>query len=119
MTKKEFIKQYKSAMKQGYKYIGVEVIVEGNIDPEYIINKASNFNSKLEYYKKAYNDDMQLIANKFLPQEARMVLPNATKTELIMTAYNDDWQEIFNLRCSDSADEEIRFLCNPLKDQIK
>lgn len=62
---------------------------------------------------------MQLIANKFLPQEARMVLPNATKTELIMTAYNDDWQEIFNLRCSNSADEEIRFLCNPLKDQIK
>lgn len=63
MTKKEFVKQYKSVMKQGYKYIGVEVIVEGNIDPEYIINKASNFNSKLEYYKKAYNDDMQLIAN--------------------------------------------------------
>lgn len=38
-------------------------MVEGNTEPEYIINKASNFNSKLEYYKKAYNDNMQLIAN--------------------------------------------------------
>lgn len=63
MTKKEFVKQYKDAMCQGYRYIGVEVMVEGNTEPEYIINKASNFNSKLEYYKKAYNDNMQLIAN--------------------------------------------------------
>lgn len=63
MTKREFIKQYESAMKQGYKYIGVEVMMNGNTDPEYIINKASNFNSKLEYYKKAYNDNMQLITN--------------------------------------------------------
>ena len=53
MTKKEFVKQYKDAMCQGYRYIGVEVMVEGNTEPEYIINKASNFNSKLEYYKKA------------------------------------------------------------------
>lgn len=63
MTKKEFVKQYEGAMRQGYRYIGVEVMVEGNTEPEYIINKASNFNSKLEYYKKAYNDNMQLIAN--------------------------------------------------------
>lgn len=63
MTKKEFVKQYEDAMRQGYRYIGVEVMVEGNTEPEYIINKASNFNNKLEYYKKAYNDDMQLIAN--------------------------------------------------------
>ena len=55
MTKKEFIKQYKSAMKQGYKYIGVEVIVEGNIDPEYIINKASNFNSKFCFFISFFN----------------------------------------------------------------
>lgn len=63
MTKKEFVKQYEGAMRQGYRYIGVEVMVKGNTEPEYIINKASNFNSKLEYYKKAYNDNMQLIAN--------------------------------------------------------
>ena len=60
MTKKEFVKQYKDAMCQGYRYIGVEVMVEGNTDPEYIINKASNFNSKLEYYKKAYKEDLHL-----------------------------------------------------------
>ena len=63
MTKREFIKQYESAMRQGYKYIGVEAMMNGNTDPEYIINKVSNFDSKLEYYKKAYNDNMQLITN--------------------------------------------------------
>lgn len=51
-------------------------------------------------------------------QEARMVLPNATKTELVMTAFNDDWNRIFDLRCSDKADDEIRYLCNRVKEII-
>lgn len=45
-----------------------------------------------------------------LPQEAREVLPNATKTEIIMTGYIDDWKEFFKLRTSKRAHPEMRRL---------
>ena len=32
------------------------------------------------------------------PQEARDVLPNATKTELIMTGFSSDWRHVMDLR---------------------
>lgn len=32
------------------------------------------------------------------PQEARAVLPNATKTEIVMTGYESDWKHFFDLR---------------------
>lgn len=32
------------------------------------------------------------------PQEARQILPLATKTELIMTGFEDDWRHFFDLR---------------------
>ena len=34
------------------------------------------------------------------PEEARQVLPNALKTELIMTGFESDWKEFFKLRSS-------------------
>jgi thymidylate synthase (FAD) len=32
------------------------------------------------------------------PQQARDVLPNATKTELIMTGFSSDWRHVMDLR---------------------
>lgn len=34
------------------------------------------------------------------PQQARQVLPNALKTELVMTGFVSDWQHFFRLRTS-------------------
>lgn len=34
----------------------------------------------------------------FQPQQARDVLPNATKTELIMTGFSSDWRHVLDLR---------------------
>lgn len=39
-----------------------------------------------------------LINSGWKPQEARGVLPNATKTEIIMTGFEDDWKHFFDLR---------------------
>lgn len=36
------------------------------------------------------------------PQEARAVLPNALKTEIVMTGFVSDWEHFFDLRCSDA-----------------
>nr|DAM35125.1 MAG TPA: Thymidylate synthase complementing protein [Bacteriophage sp.] len=71
-----------------------------------------------ELYQHAEHAYMELINKGFKPQEARMVLPNATKTELVMTAFQSDWNSIFDLRCSDKADDEIRYLCNKVKEII-
>jgi thymidylate synthase (FAD) len=37
-------------------------------------------------------------ADKLTPQQARDVLPNATKTELIMTGFSSDWRHVIDLR---------------------
>lgn len=38
--------------------------------------------------------------NPWTPQQARQVLPNALKTELVMTGSISDWQHFFRLRTS-------------------
>lgn len=44
------------------------------------------------------------------PQEARAVLPNSLKAELIMTANLREWRHFFRLRCSPAAHPQMREL---------
>lgn len=53
--------------------------------------------------------------NPLSPQMARMILPNATKTELVMTGFESDWEFFFKLRCSNAAHPDARYLANKLK----
>ena len=48
------------------------------------------------------------------PQEARSVLPNSLKTEIIMTARNYEWGHFFELRCDKAAHPQMRELAIPL-----
>lgn len=58
----------------------------------------------------------RLLINKGLkPQEARGVLPNATKTELVMTGFESDWEGFFKLRCSGAAHPDAKKLADELK----
>lgn len=58
----------------------------------------------------------RLLINKGLkPQEARAILPNATKTELVMTGFESDWEHFFELRCSGAAHPDARKLADELK----
>ena len=43
-------------------YVGVKIEMQGFPEPEIIINKSPNFDEKLAYYKKAYNEDLTLKA---------------------------------------------------------
>lgn len=57
----------------------------------------------------------RLLINKGLkPQEARGVLPNATKTELVMTGFEGDWEHFFELRCSGAAHPDAKKLADEL-----
>jgi thymidylate synthase (FAD) len=56
--------------------------------------------------------------NPLSPQNARMTLPNATKTELVMTGFESDWMHFFDLRCSQAAHPDARYLADKLKTLI-
>ena len=43
----------------------------------------------------AYKD---MLDNSLSPQEARSILPNCLKTEVVMTGFLDDWKHFFDLR---------------------
>lgn len=48
------------------------------------------------------------------PQEARSVLPNSIKTEVIMTANYREWRHFFELRTSAAAHPQMREITIPL-----
>lgn len=52
----------------------------------------------LEQLSDAERAYFTLLDNKYFPQQARDVLPNATKTELIMTGFSSDWRYLLDLR---------------------
>ena len=56
--------------------------------------------------------------NPWTPQQARVVLPNALKTELVMTGFADDWKHFFFLRCPVNAHPQARELAIPLSDEF-
>jgi len=56
------------------------------------------------------NDYLKLIQWGWSPQQAREILGNALKTEIIMSANFREWNHVFNLRCSKGAHPQMRAL---------
>lgn len=71
-----------------------------------------------EEQKKIWTDAMQkseecykaLINVGTETQQAREVLPNSLKTEIVMTANVREWRHVFSARCSEHAHPQIRSL---------
>ena len=61
----------------------------------------------------------ELIKDGCKPQEARDILPLSTKSELIMTGFDDDWKQFLELRCSPYAHPDAQKLANMLKDEME
>ena len=66
----------------------------------------------------AEKDYIDLINLGWKPQEARAVLPNACKTELVMTGFVSDWKHFFGLRCASNAHPQARELAIPLREEF-
>ena len=58
---------------------------------------------------------MRLLAAGATPQEARSVLPNSLKTEIVITANPREWLHIFRLRTSNAAHPQIREVMFPIQ----
>ena len=82
----------------------------------------------LEY--KIWEDTMKEIEKNYFklielgrtPQEARSILPNSLKTEIVMTMNLREWRHFFKLRASKNAHPQMRevalIMLNLLKDEI-
>lgn len=60
-----------------------------------------------------------LIDNGATPQEARAILPNSLKTELVMTANLREWRHFLKLRTSKAAHPDMRKLAIELLEKFK
>ena len=77
--------------------------------------------SNIEYtliksWCEAENAYFRLLEQGYTAQQARSVLPNALKTELIMTGFISDWKHFFKLRCHSTAHPDARALAVPLNE---
>ena len=62
---------------------------------------------------------LQLLTNGATPQEARSVLPNSLKTEIVCTANIREWRHIMCLRTAKAAHPQMRALMIPLLKELR
>ena len=90
------------------------------IRPIWMNEGNANFDGLFEYSSAVAEGHYRTFLKRGLkPQQARAVLPNSTKTELICYASLPQWKHIFDLRCSPAADPEMRRVMVPLREEFK
>ena len=98
----------------------IKDLEEGNYHNHWQYHRFKNDSSKKWFCvcldaERIYTD---LINDGWKPQEARAVLPNSLKTELVMTGFDSDWQNFFELRCAPNAHPQAKELADMLKDKF-
>ncbi|CAN2041375.1 thymidylate synthase (FAD) [Candidatus Magnetomoraceae bacterium gMMP-15] len=68
--------------------------------------------------EQAEENYMSLIEMGARAEEARSILPNSLKTEIVMTANLREWRHVLNLRCSRPAHPQIREIMMPLLKEL-
>lgn len=79
-------------------------------------NQFIEWKSAMKIAESHYFD---LLALGATPQEARSVLPNSLKTEVVMTANIREWRHFFKLRTSLAAHPQIREVAIPLLKELQ
>ena len=62
---------------------------------------------------------LNLIESGWKPEQARSVLPNSLKTEIVVTANFREWRLIFKQRTSEKAHPQMRELMIPLLEEVR
>lgn len=79
-------------------------------------DSAANFLYQLELIEETY---FELIEKGWKPEQARNILPNSLKTELMMTGFVTDWKHFFELRTDKAAHPQAQELAIPLEEEFK
>lgn len=70
---------------------------------------------------KCEKDYITMVREYLTPQQARQILPNSLKTELVMTGFVSDWQHFFDLRArgtTGAPHPDAKALAEPLMDEF-
>ena len=84
------------------------------IEPCFFHEGTINYEHWLNAMKVAEGIYLELIANGATPQEARSVLPNSLKTEIVITMDLREWRHFFRLRTSLAAHPQMREIAIPM-----
>lgn len=82
-------------------------------------NSEIEFNPFLLSLARSEATYLELIEQGWIAQQARAVLPNSLKTELIMTGTLTQWEGFFKLRDAESAHPQARELAEPLHAEFR
>lgn len=70
----------------------------------------------MAFIEKQYNSMIEMGAK---PEEARSILPNSLKTEIVVTMNLREWRHYFKLRTAPAAHPQIREISNMLLAELK
>ena len=105
--------RYCNYSKDGF---GSEITV---IKPCYLDEGTRSYLMWLRACKTAEKHYFWMLESGCTPQEARAVLPNSLKTEIIMTANLREWRHFLKLRTAKNAHPQIRELALPLLRELQ
>ena len=88
------------------------------IEPFFFKDNPTYYSFWKDACQKCEDVYMYLISQGVPPQEARSVLPNSLKTEIVVTANYREWRTIFKLRCAKDAHPQIREVMIPLQKEL-
>lgn len=78
------------------------------IEPFYLKKDNTAYLDWAAACKEAETRYLRLLDAGYSPQEARAVLPNSLKTELMMTTNLSEWRHFLKLRCASGAHPQMR-----------
>lgn len=78
------------------------------IEPKYLAPHTTGYRLWKHACEVAETTYLEMLNHGFTPQEARAVLPNSLKTEVVMTANLREWRHFLKLRCSPAAHPQMR-----------
>lgn len=105
--------RYCNYSKDGF---GNEITV---IEPSYLDGRPDEYGLWYIACKNAEDSYFALLSCGCTPQEARAVLPNSLKTEVVMTANLREWRHFLKLRCSRAAHPQMRELAVQLLTKLR
>lgn len=88
----------------------------------YDLNNESHYKRYMAWQQAMSNAEMSymlMIELGATAQEARSVLPNSLKTEVVITANPREWRHIFKMRTSQSAHPQMRELMLPMLEKFQ
>ena len=99
--------------------LGYDYIWQSNINNEDSLVCSNNDGLFMSVLNKSEQNYIELLENGWKPQQARAILPNSLKTELIMTGFVSDWKHFFMLRTASGAHPQAQEIAIPLEEEFK